>query len=247
MKRLKKILKWTGIVLGGLAAIGLVANAVFVWTTDTRLERQMAAIRAAGDPLTLADLARPPIPPEENAATYLRRAEADIAAIEKETRDLHDISACPGFLMPAEDQKTVKAALAAYPKVILLLEQAAACPDYNPELDYTLPPQEFLTKLLDVVQKPRSAARVLGYRATLLVAEGNRDEAVRTALLIFQLARHFDRNTITLGYLMAIAVRGYAIRSANGALQTGSVSKEVRDSLDKSLPSKSAWMDSSEH
>ena len=84
MKRLKKILKWTGIVLGGLVAIGLVANAMFVWTTDTRLERQLAEIRAAGDPLTLADLAPKPIPPEKNAATYLRRAEADVEAIENE-------------------------------------------------------------------------------------------------------------------------------------------------------------------
>ena len=32
-------------------------------TTDARLERQLAAIRDAGDPLTLADLARKPIPP----------------------------------------------------------------------------------------------------------------------------------------------------------------------------------------
>ena len=31
MKRFKKALQWTGIVLGGLVAIGLVANAVFVW------------------------------------------------------------------------------------------------------------------------------------------------------------------------------------------------------------------------
>ena len=61
--------------------LGLVANAVFVWTTDTRLERQLAEIRAAGDPLTLADLAPKPIPPEKNAATYLRRAEADVARL----------------------------------------------------------------------------------------------------------------------------------------------------------------------
>ena len=82
MKRLKKILKWTGIVLGALVAIVLIANAVFVWTTDARLERQLAEIREAGDPLTLADLARKPIPPEKNAATYLRQAEADVKAIE---------------------------------------------------------------------------------------------------------------------------------------------------------------------
>ena len=62
------------------------------------------------------------------------------------------------------------------------------------------------------MQKSRSAARVLRYRATLLVAEGNRDEAVRTALLIFRLARHFDHNPMIVGYLVAIAVRGCAIR-----------------------------------
>ena len=50
MSRRKKILKWTAVVLLGLVAIGLVANACFVWITDTRLERQLAAIRAAGDP-----------------------------------------------------------------------------------------------------------------------------------------------------------------------------------------------------
>ena len=72
-------------------AIGLVANAVFVWTTDTRLERQLAAIREAGDPLSLVDLARPSIPPEMNAATYLRRAEAGIEGI------LREVGAVPGF------------------------------------------------------------------------------------------------------------------------------------------------------
>ena len=71
-------------MLGGLVVILLLVNAWFVWTTDARLEAQLAAIRQAGDPLTLADLARKPIPPEQNAATYLRRAEADRAAMEKE-------------------------------------------------------------------------------------------------------------------------------------------------------------------
>src|SRR5580704_12817167 len=151
MKRLKKILKWTAIVLGAMVAIALIANALFVWITDSRLEHQLAEIRAAGDPVTLADLARPPIPPEKNAATYLRRAEADLAAIEKETMNVRPASECPGFLMLPADQKTVKAAFASYPNVIPLLEQAAACPDYDAQLDYTLPSEEFLSKMLDGV------------------------------------------------------------------------------------------------
>jgi hypothetical protein len=235
MKRLKKILKWTGIILLGLVAIGLIANAAFVWITDTRLERQLAAIRAAGDPLTLADLARPAVPPEDNAATYLRRAEADIAAIAKEMRHAHYASQCPGFILSPEDQKTIKAALAAYPNAFPLLERAAACPDWNAELDYTLPTDDFMKEFLVLTNKSRAAAMILRYRADLLVAEGNCDDAVRTALLTFRLARHFDRNPLLVGYLVALAVRGMAIESANEALQTGPVSKEVREALDAEL------------
>jgi hypothetical protein len=236
MKRLKRILKWTGIVLGGLAAILLVANAILVWTTGTRLERQLAAIREAGDPLVLTDLARPPIPPEKNAATYLRRAEAGVAAIHNEvgsddfweyfqTRDP----------MPAEIQKAVKAAFSAHPDVIPLLQQAAACPDYDPQLDYTVSPGEFIASELSPIQALRMDGRVLEFRVRLLVAEANYDEALRTALILFRLSRHCARNPTLVEYLVAIALQGMAIDSASLALQAGPVSKGVREALDAEL------------
>ncbi len=90
MSRFRKFLKWTAIVLAGLVAIGLVANACFVWITDTRLERQLAAIRAAGDPLSLAELARKPIPPEKNAATY--RGAAGTRGTDRRERPLAALS-----------------------------------------------------------------------------------------------------------------------------------------------------------
>ena len=232
MKRLKKFFKWTGIVLGGLVAIGLVANAVFVWTTDARLERQLAAIRAAGDPVTLADLARSPIPPEKNAATYLRRAKAGIDEIEKE------MATVPYFwtkLITAEIRKALKAAFSAHPEVIPLLQQAAACPDYDEQLDYTLPPEQFLDKLIAVVQSSRAAANVLNYRAQLLIAEGKYDEATRTSLLIFRLARHSERNPLLVSYLVTLTLKGLAVQSANLVLQTGPVSNEMRGVLESEL------------
>ncbi len=235
MNRLKKILKWTGVVLGGLVAIGLVANAVFVWTADTRLERQLVTIRAAGDPLMLAELARKPIPPEKNAVTYLRRAEADVAAVASELSKVRSVSVWPLPPMPREDQKAIKAALDAYPNAIPLLEQAAACPDYDAQLDYTVSPREFNSQLLDVAYKIRSVALVLNARARMLVNEENRDEAVRTALLMFRLARHFDRNPTHITFFMAMAVRSFAIQPTNLALQTGPVSAHVRRALDAEL------------
>lgn len=235
MKCLKNTLKWTGVILGGLVAAGLVANAWWVWTTGTRLEKQLAAIRAAGDPLTLADLAPKPIAPEKNAATYLRRAEADVAGIQRELANVHSIWVSPLPAMTSEDRNAIKSALQAYPATIPLLEHAAACPDYDTQLDYTLPPHDFNMQLIDVIQKTRSAILVLDARALLLANEGSRDEAIRTSLVIFRLARHFDRNPTDVAFFPAFAFRSMAIETANVALQMGPVSKESREALDVEL------------
>ena len=167
MKRPKKIWKWTGIALGGVAAILLIANAVFVWTTDTRLDRQLAEIKAAGDPLTLTDLAHKPIPPEKNAATYLRCADADVQAIHDEVWKYPHF--WPYFNteapMPTGIQTVLKAIFLKYPKAIPLLRQAADCPDYDAGFDYTLPLGEFIAQMLPAAQKLRgdnSRSGVLG-------------------------------------------------------------------------------------
>jgi hypothetical protein len=237
MKRLKKILKWTGIVLGGLVAVLLLLNACFVWITDARLEAQLAAIRQAGDPLTLADLARKPIPPEQNAATYLRQAEPEIAVMMEEFQPYWEWSdKNEGRLMPAEIQKSVGTVFNAHPKVIPLLEQAAACPGYDAQFDYTVSSREFLdTQLLRAVPRRRSVGRVLLVRSRLLTSEGNRDEAVRTSVAIFRLARYFDGDAMVVGCLLAMAIRLYGVDAANLALQSGSVSAEARKGLDAEL------------
>ena len=69
----------------------------------------------------------------------------------------------------------------------------------------------------------------------LLVNEGNRDEAVRTALIIFRLAHHLERNPTFINYLVVLTAQGIATESTNAALQAGPVSKEVHDALDAEL------------
>ena len=238
MKRLNKIQKWTVVALSSLVVIGLVANAAFIWITDRHLESQLAEIRAAGDPVTLADLARPSIPPEKNAATYLRQAEADATAIEEQIEEADTWKYLyPGELpLPPQVQKTLKSVLDAHPNVIPLLERAAACQDYDAQLDYTVPADEFGEKqLMPALMNLRTFARVLGYRALLQAAEGDRDGAVRTALVLFRLGSHFDRNPGVVSYLIALIFRSMGVNAANLAMQTGPVSKEVRDALDTEL------------
>jgi hypothetical protein len=215
-------------------AIGLIANAWFVWTTGTRLERELAAIRDAGDPLTLADLQPKPVPPEKNAATYLRKAEADAHAV----ADKPEFSAFWRYHelpMPPEVRKMVRERLNAYPKLIPLLEQAANCPDYDLQLDYSAGFGRFMAEFLPAAQEFRNSARMLQAQAMLLVADGDRDGAVRTALALFWLSRHCRRTPTIAGWAVATSAQGFAIESANAALQTGPVSKEVRQALDAEL------------
>ncbi len=159
MKRLRKILKWTGIVAGAATAILLMLNGYFVWSTGSRLERRLAALRQAGDPVQIADLAHEPIPPEKNADVFLSRAADDLDAIEKELLVVYPKVGYPSGTVSPADQEGMEKMFAAYPKMMPLLEQAADCPEYDSQPDCTLPPSRFLN--LDRAEKHRLLTRVL--------------------------------------------------------------------------------------
>ena len=116
MKRVKKILFWTGISLAALIAILLICAACYCWILGSRLEKRLAAIKAAGDPICLADLARKPIPPEQNGATYLSRAKDDICAVEKACMNLKYNHEEDCYY--ARDMPRIEDALNAYPNII---------------------------------------------------------------------------------------------------------------------------------
>lgn len=232
---LKKILKWTGIVLGSLIVVLLVANAVFVWRSGAALESRLQAIRDAGDPLCLADLAREPIPPEENAAVYYRRAKGDLHAISKELETLRNSAGWPDGPVSLENLRTIEQAISAYPDVFPLVQQAADCSDYYSDADYGVPFAMFVSGGLEELQSCRSVARYLRDRSLLLTAKGERNEALGASILGFQLARHLDREPTLVAPLVAIAVRGTAITSANRALRAGPVADSTTDALDAEL------------
>lgn len=230
----KKALKRIGIVAGAFLAILLIANAIWVWRTGSRLEKKLAALRAEGEPLSLADLAHD-LPPEQNAAVLLRRARSDLEAINKELTDVYDSEGYDDGRLSEAELKTIRSTLETYPKVIPLLEQAAACEDYDPQLDYTVGPAAFLAGQVDHLSHPRTVARVLRARVPLLLADGEREEAIRNCILMFRLSRHFERQPMIVGYLVSLACRGIAVEGANLVLRAGPLSDDSRESLEAEL------------
>ncbi len=235
MKRLRKTLKWTAIVAAAAITILLVLNAYFVWSTGTRLEKRLVALRQAGDPVQIADLARAPIPPEQNADVFWRRAAGDLDAIQKELEAQYPKKGYPTeTLSPAEQDKLEKL-FAAYPKVMPLLEQAAACPDSDPQLDYTLSPFRFLEPFMEQTSRHRLLYRVLRARSAWLVSKGRWDDALTAHILALRLARRWRRQPFMTGYLVTAVCEQVAVDGINQVLQAGPVAANLHQSLDREL------------
>lgn len=218
-----------------IAAI-LLASHVYVTRIDrARLEAQLAALRAAGEPTSLEDLAREPIAPEKNAATFLQRALGDAEAAQKEWDAIFPEGYYLGGPLSKSQQEKAQTVFDAHANIVPLLEQAAACPDYDPQIDYNLPEQAFIDRCSERWGANRTAARVLRARTTLFLAKGRRDEALASMTLLFRLCRHFDHEPLAVGYLVSIACRGIAVEGANAVLQSGPVSKGSREALEREL------------
>ena len=192
MKRLKKILAWIAIGTAATIAVLLLLNAYFVWSTGTRLESTgLTELRRAGDPVQLEDLAREPIPPEKNADVFLRRAAADLDSIQKELLSLYPKVGYPTGDVLATDQKKLDTIFASYPRVMPLMEQAAACPDDDPQLDCSVLPSRFLQPYMDHATKHRLLARVLKVALRLLLSHGRNDEAIANQVVLLRITRHW--------------------------------------------------------
>jgi hypothetical protein len=203
------------------------------------LQQKLAELRAAGEPLGLADLARPPIRAENNAAFFLDRAKADVDAIYKQWEPTYQIKINEdemdaGRLTPAMHE-AIRSAFEAHPQAIGLLKRAADCTDYNPELDVTAGTDRLNQAYLEHMQDQRTVLRVLNVRALLLLSDGKPEESLNTAILMFRLCRLFDRAPTIVNYLVAIACRSVAVEAAERALRAGPLPNTAHDSLEAEL------------
>ncbi len=235
MNRRNKTRKWIGIVIVVIVAIPVIIHAVLVWTTSSRLEKQIAAIREAGDPVCLADLAPGPIPAEEDAAVFLQHAKGDVEAIWKELSTVYDSPRYDSGQFNETELKSIEAAFEAYPSLLPLLREAADCPGYASQLDFTVGPEEFLDNAVLRSFENRDLIRALRVWTLLLLAQGEKHEALQTCLMMLHLTRHFEREPMIISYLMTMGCRGTTLNTVNHVLRSGPLPREDRRILDTEL------------
>jgi hypothetical protein len=235
MYRFTIVLKRIGIGAGLLLVILLLLNALFGWSTGIRLQRRLAELRRSGEPVQLGDLARKPIPPERNAEAFVRRARNDLDSIQKDLDALYPRSGYPTEILTDSARVKLEKLFAAHANAIPLLVQAAACPDSDPALDFSLPTTALLNPYLDHVSSHRRISRILRARSVLLLSQGSADDALYTDILALRLVRHWLREPLIVAYLTSLACEAMAFDGINHALRSGSVSPAARQALDAEL------------
>jgi len=183
----------------------------------------------------LSDLAHEPVAPEQNADAFLRRAADDLDAIQKELGVSFPKIGFPTEKLTPDEQDKLDKLFAAFPKVVPTLEQAAECPDSDPQLDCTLPPSQFLQPFMDHTMKHRLIYRVLRARSALLVSKGRLDEALATQILALRLTRHWRREPFIMGFLVTAVSEQTAMDGINQILWAGRISPASREALDREL------------
>lgn len=229
MSKSKKYLLWS------LIPILLLIGGLLMSTPDNRLADKIEVIRAAGDPVSIQDLAPASDSSERNVAVFLNRAQADVETISSKLHTVYKTLGDSKAVLTDADLQSIDAALTASPEAIPLLQQAGNCSFYEPPVNSKVTPRDFIAQSYSRTQSMRSICRLLHARAQLLISRGDGEEALATCLTIFRLSRLFDREPAINGFLGALACRTHGVIAANTVLRSVVLSESSRTALDAEL------------
>jgi hypothetical protein len=88
MSRAKRILAWTTIVGAACAGLLLISNGLLNWRAEARFQAKIAALQAAGEPVTRSDLTPPEIPADQDAAFLLTPFRPQMEAWDQQCREI---------------------------------------------------------------------------------------------------------------------------------------------------------------
>jgi hypothetical protein len=223
-------------VLVALIPTYLLGNTVWILVAAHGLGDTIAAIKAAGDPVALTDLARADLPDDKNAAAQLRQVQKELAEL---IRDLNQFTEHSEdnktAAMNAEDRKKLAALFDGKLAVLKAMEAAGECTAYHAKLDFTATPDAVMATALEDGNDFRGVVALLQARIRFQVAEGKQHDAMQTCFLLLRLTRLYDGSLFIVNQLVVCAARSVAVDGANRVLRSGQVNAKDREALEAEL------------
>jgi len=134
--------QWVKVTLVALAAIfaGMILLRIVAgYVMERSFNAKLAELRERGEPVTLAEMAPPPVPSERNAATYYERAFQKLESLGKEDlTNFGQLTAKDGALSAEEVRKAMDLLDHARP-AMSMLHKAVECDECRYPIDYQSP------------------------------------------------------------------------------------------------------------
>jgi type II secretory pathway pseudopilin PulG len=210
------------------------------------VERELARLRAAGEPLTIEEMIPKPVPDEQNAALLYEplfgvsfqpetRYTLDTEALGSIPRDEFDRLAVGPDDSEEFDIELAREVLSRVEiiEVLAKLEQASL----RPRAVWGLHWEKGFAMLLPHLSRYRQAAQLLAMRARLSAADGDTDDALRWVGASLRMSRQVTDEPVLMSQLVAIAVQAITQRAAEEALSDGVPSPQVARRLQQAVAS----------
>ena len=213
---LSKRAKWVIGVLIAIPCLVALAWLIWDWSAGSRLKRRLAAIREAGEPVALSDLADsyPPVPHERNAAVVLDKAFGKFVSAE----DQGICKALPivgqaelpelGEPIPAEMLEAVRKHVKANAGALRLIHEAAGLDECRFEIDFSIGAASLT---LPHLSRLRIAARLLALEAIDHTESGRAGAAARSLLALVRVGRTLRHEPVLISGLVRTAIDGLAV------------------------------------
>lgn len=246
MTRLKRILKKTAKTLVALVLVVFLANSLLNYYWGRQIEARLTAIRAAGQPVSLADMQGPSVPEHENAALLYRRAFKIMSepSVERDMNTVSLILSSTARTPSLADWANAKAALARSDRILALIKEAQS----KPACQFSAYPvikgmsQESLTRHSALANEHyqmqaglRDATRLLCAKAILCAREGRTQDVVRYIRSALNVNDAIRENALLVDYLVDIAITNVALANMRQALSYCQPSESELRQLDSAL------------
>ncbi|MFH1905504.1 MAG: hypothetical protein ABIK53_08300 [bacterium] len=244
MRMLKKILKWTGIVIGGLLILSIIIHTILNIVWGRELRAKLAELKAKGEPITVAEFRPAPVPDNENAAMLYNKVfvlmtseegkpyipNKDGGKLNKTITIIEDVKSYSDISKWTERQrqeisKLVDSSDMQY--IYALLEQASKRPECNFNLKY----EDGAGMRLPQLSKMRALARLLCVKALIEADAGNPDKAFDTILTGLRISNHLKDEPTIISQLVRIACDSIMINCIESLSSKYSISQKRMRSL----------------
>ncbi len=237
----KRLAITTGVVL----LLLVVAGGLVVWWVNHQWDARVAAIRTAGDPVSIADLAPEPIPDDQNAAAILESIAPQLDEFHKDYMDfIYDTPLGKAYSdaddegePPTADQLVaIRRIIDKYPDLPAALEQAAACSHYASLANFSLPASEFFEEdISNRLERIRTVARFNDWRRLSLLADGQPDRAAQVGLETLRLVRLHSAEPLLVNRALNNAACSLTAKGLYHTVAAGPISPELRREIDEEL------------